>query len=217
MYPILSPKIFGCFSIYQLLLLLKQFKVFFMQRTALIVSVLLMNLFISCGGSTNKQPANKAGFTAIEKDLNNKFGDNAYYTDVSVTYNESIGNIVGVTVTEDPASLKMGQWNQTQGNWTQNQDITIEIPEGTQASDFMFQLGKTVSLSKLGELIETSKAQLSKEKQLENPRLHMASVQFPDDGDISKAEYLVMLQPENGGTTFSFQYTLNGELIKMDY
>lgn len=188
-----------------------------MKKTVVIASAILMNILISCGGSTDKQPANKEGFIAIEKELKSKFGDDAYYTDINVTYNESIGNIVGVTVTDAPASLKMGQWNQTQGNWTQNQDITIEIPDGTQAKDFMFQLGEMVSLSKLGELIETAKAQLTKEKQIENPKLHMASVQFPNNGDVSKAEYLVMLQPENGGTTFSFQYKLNGEFIKVDF
>ncbi|WP_346237157.1 hypothetical protein ABDK00_012000 [Niabella insulamsoli] len=188
-----------------------------MKRLALILSVFLVHFVLSCGESGHKQAANEDGFSAIENELKSKFGADAYYTDINVTYNESIGNVVGVTVTKDPASLKMGQWNQTQGNWTQNQDISIEIPQGSQATDFMFQLGQTVSLAKLGELIETSKAQLTKEKQLQNPRLHMASVQYPDNGDVSKAEYLVMLQPETGGTTFSFQYKLNGDFIKMDY
>lgn len=188
-----------------------------MKKTLIIASTILMNLLISCGGSTDNQPANKEGFSAIEKELKSKFGDEAYYTEIIVTNGESIGNIVGVTVTDDPASLKMGQWNQIQGNWEQNQDITIEIPEGTEAKDFMFQLGEMVSLAKLGELIETAKTQLTKEKQIENPKFHVASVQYPDNGDVSKAEYLVMLQPENGGTTFSFQYKLNGEFIRVDY
>jgi len=34
----------------------------------------------------------------------------------------------------------------------------------------------------------------------------MAAISFPENGDIVKTEYLVMLQPENGGTTFTFQY-----------
>ncbi len=45
----------------------------------------------------------------------------------------------------------------------------------------------------------------------------MAFVKFPKDGDISKAEYSVSLKPENGGTTFRFYYTLDGELREMDY
>jgi len=188
-----------------------------MKKTVVIACAIVMSALVSCGGSSDSQPANKEGFTAIENEISSKFGAEAYFTDINITYNESIGNIVGVTVTNDPESLKMGQWNQTQGNWQQNQDITIEIPEGTQAKDFMFQLGKQVSLSKLGELIESAKTQLTKEKQIENPKLHMASVQYPNNGDELSAEYLIILQPENGGTSFSFRYTLSGDFIQLDY
>lgn len=180
----------------------------------LLFSVLLLS---SCGGNSSNQEATAAGFSEIENQIKEKFGSDAYYTDLSITYNKSIGNIIGVTVTENPESLKMAQWNNTQDNWTQNSDITVEVPQGTKAADFMFQLNETINLKELGELVEKSKAQLTKEKNLENPKLHIASIQFPDNGDSAKAEYLIMLQPENGGTTFSFSYTLNGELIKMDY
>lgn len=171
----------------------------------------------SCGGGSTTKEANAAGFSEIEKEINDKFGNAAYYTDLSITHNKSIGNIIGVTVTKNPESLKMEQWNQTQGKWNQIAEVTIEIPKGTKATDFMFQLNETLNLKKLGELVEQSKAQLTKEKKLENPKLHIAAVKYPDTGEISKAEYVVMLQPENGGSTFSFSYTLAGKLIKMDY
>lgn len=182
--------------------------------TFLFISTLFLT---SCGGGSSSQEATSEGFSVIENQIKEKFGNDAFYTDLSITYNKSIGNIVGVTVTENPESLQMGQWNNTQDNWTQNSDITVEIPEGTKATDFMFQLNETINLKKLGELVEKSKIQLTKEKNLENPKLHIASIQYPNNGDVSKAEYLVMLQPENGGTTFSFSYSLKGELIKMDY
>ena len=44
------------------------------------------------------------------------------FTDLTITYNKAIGNIIGVTVTKEPASLKMEQWNSTKGNWTQNSE-----------------------------------------------------------------------------------------------
>ncbi len=179
--------------------------------------VVIMKLMFSCSDSTSSQPATKDGFTQIEKELKSKFGDNAYYTDLTITYNESIGNIVGVTVTEAPESLKMGQWNLTQDTWQQNSDITIEVPTGTNAADYMFQLGETVSLSKLGAMVEQSVEKLKDEKNLNNPTLSIAGLNFPDNGDISKAQYMINLQPENGGATFSFYYALNGKLIKMDY
>ncbi|WP_426430916.1 hypothetical protein ACPX19_00795 [Winogradskyella sp. HB-48] len=182
----------------------------------LLVLLLLIQL-ASCGNSTQNQPATAEGFQNIENELKSKFGDNAYYTDLSITYNKSIGNIVGVTVTEDPESLKMGQWNLTRDTWKQNSDITIEVPSGTKASDYMFQLGDAINLSKLGGLVEQSVQKLKAEKNLKNPTLSIAGLNFPDNGDISKAQYMVNLQPENGGTTFSFYYSLSGDLIKMNY
>lgn len=182
-----------------------------------IVIVAIIALLVSCGGSTSKQSANKKGFTSIEKDIKSKFGEDAYFTDLTVTHNKSIGNIIGVTVTKNPESLKMGQWNNMQGNWKQNSEIALEVPQGTKASDFMFQLNDNINLSKLGELIEVSSKKLTDDKKIENPALSMAFIKFPKNGDTSKTEYVVMLNPENGGTTFTFRYALNGDFIKMDY
>ncbi len=188
-----------------------------MKVMKLILTTLLISLTSACGNSTGKEVLNQKGFTAIEKSIKSQFGKDAYFTDVSVTHNKSIGNIVGITVTEEPASLKMGQWNFLQGNWEQNSEISIEVPTGVKAADFMFQLDEKINLSKLGELVETSIKTLQNKKQIEDPSLHMAAIKFPKNGDIVKTEYLVMLQPKNGGTTFTFQYKLNGDLIKMDY
>lgn len=171
----------------------------------------------SCGGGAAKQPATADGFAGIEKDLKSEFGDDAYYTDLTIMYNESIGNSIATTVTDDPESLKMGQWTYSMGNWKQTSEVTLEIPEGTKAADFMFQLGEKISLEKLGELAEKSKAQLKAEKDIDNPRLEMAFVKYPKNGDIKNAQYMVKLQPENGGTSFTFQYQLDGSLVKMDH
>jgi len=172
-------------------------------------------LLVACGG-TNKQEANAQGFGAIENILKSRFGDGANYTDLTITYNETIGNIVGVTVTDAPESLKMGQWTYSLGNWNQTSEITLEIPEGTKAADFMFQLGDMVNLGQLGELVEKSKEQLTTEKGIENPSLHMAFIKMPKNGNREKMEYVVMLKPENGGTTFTFSYGLNGVLTHLN-
>ncbi len=185
-------------------------------KFTIIVAIVAITL-ISCGKPANKQAANKEGFGVIEKEIKSKFGKNAYYTDLTITYNKSIGNIIGVTVTNNPESLKMEQWNQTQGTWKQNSEISLKVPKGSKAEEFMFQLNEKINLSKLGELIEKSSKQLKTDKNLKNAALYMALVKFPKNGDIAKTEYVVMLKPENGGTTFTFQYKLNGNLIKMDY
>jgi hypothetical protein len=187
------------------------------QLKALVLVVIVLQFITSCGSSTSNQPATEQGFATIENALKDKFGDNAYYTDLSITYNESIGNIIGVTVTENPESLKMGQWNLTQDNWQQNSDITIEVPQGTKAADYMFQLGNTVSLSKLGSLVEQASQKLKDDKGLKNPTLSIAALNFPNNGNASQAQYAIILKPEHGGTSFQFYYKLNGELIDMDY
>ena len=181
------------------------------------LAAIMIVTFISCGGETSKQTADAKGFAAIEKEIKSKFGDKAYYTDLTITYVQSTGNIIGLTVTEAPESLKMGQWSLIQDNWVQNSEISLEVPEGNKAADFMFQLNDKINLTKLGELVEKSMQQLTAEKNIENPSFYMGLVKFPKNGDFAKTEYTVMLKPENGGTTFTFRYTLDGELIEMDY
>jgi hypothetical protein len=151
----------------------------------------------------------------MEQELNEEFGKDAYYTDIDVSFDESSGSWASVTVTKQPQSLKMGEWTLSQNDWNQSSEITLEIPDGTKASDFMFQLSD-ISLTKLGELVEQSMKQLKTEKQIEHPKLDLASIDFPDNGDINDAEYFVQLKPEHGGTSFSFSYKLSGELIEMN-
>ncbi|MEZ5009573.1 MAG: hypothetical protein R2753_15615 [Chitinophagales bacterium] len=188
-----------------------------MKVLRLTIVALITATLVSCGGGTSKLPANAKGFAAIEKNIKSKFGDDAFFTDLTIMYNQSIGNIVSLTVTDAPESLKMGQWNSSQGKWKQNSEISLEVPNGSKAADFMFQLDDRINLEKLGELVEKSSAQLKSEKGIDNPTLSMAFVKFPKNGDISKAEYTVKLEPQNGGTSFSFYYNLNGDLREMDY
>ncbi|WP_435263069.1 hypothetical protein [Tenacibaculum sp. nBUS_03] len=181
------------------------------------ILILVSLLITSCQGIKD-QPATAEGFEAIEKEIKEKFGNNAYYTDLKISYDKSIGNMISLTVTEEPESLKMGAYIYSQHtSWKKNSNIVLEVPKGSKAADFMYQLNDTTNLSNLGKLVEKSKKQLIDENKLETPALSMAYIYFPKNGDISKAEYCINLEPENGGTTFRFNYKLNGELIKMDY
>jgi hypothetical protein len=189
-----------------------------MKTIKSILVLTCLAIMTSCGGGTNSHPATANGFDSIEQDLKDKFGDNAYYTDLNISYDKSVGNMISLTVTEKPESLKMGAYvYSSHTNWQQNSEITLEVPDGTAAKDFMFQLNDKINLKKLGELVEVSGKKLTAEKDIENPAFEMAFVKFPKNGDITEAEYVVKLEPENGGTSFSFFYKLDGELIKMNY
>ncbi|RBW62930.1 hypothetical protein DS884_01040 [Tenacibaculum sp. E3R01] len=172
---------------------------------------------MSCGDKVSKQPANRKGFMIIEDELKKKFGVNAYYTDLTISYDKSMGNLIGVTVTKAPESLKMGQWNLMQGNWKQNSEIYLEVPKGNKAADFMFQLNEKINLPTLGELVEKAKKELKNQKSIENVELDIAFIKFPKNGKIFKTEYYVILEPKNGGTIFKFRYTIDKELIEMNY
>ena len=188
-----------------------------MKSIKKIVSVALVGLvMMSCGGSSNKQPENAADFKKIETELKSEFGEDAYYTDLSCVYIKGLGVTTNATVTKDPASLKMGHWENSQG-WNQTSEITLEVPEGSEAKDFMFQLGDKINLSKLGDCVAESIKHLKSEKNIENPALSLATVSFPDNGDFAKANYFVQLKPENGGTSFSYTYGLDGTLQNFDY
>ena len=181
------------------------------------ILLVLTHSLISCVGGTSSEHHTAAGFEAIENELKDKFGTDAHYTDIHISHDEHLGNMVTLTVTEAPESLKMTQWNLAQNAWSEYSEVSLEISEGSKAADFMFQLGDTFSLKQMGALIEKSKTQLQEEKNLDNPKLFSALIKYPKNGDIADAQYNISLKPENGGTTFRFYYQLNGDLIKMDY
>lgn len=184
--------------------------------TIFLYTLLAITLF-SCGGGTSNQPHTAEGFGQIEQELKTTFGDNAYYTDILISTDDRIGNMITLTVTEAPESMGMGQWNLAQNSWTQSSEVTLEVPEGSKAADYMFQLDDAINLTEMGALVEKSKEQLKAEKNIENPTLYTALISYPKNGDIADAQYNISLKPENGGTTFYFYYKLNGELIKMHY
>lgn len=176
-----------------------------------------LTLLSACGGISNEQPNDAASFVKLEEAITDKFGKDAYFTDISIGYIKDLGPNISLTVTDNPESLKMGEWTFSQNSWSQHSEVTLEIPEGTKAEDFMFQLDDEINLKTLGEVTEKSITKLASEKELTNPLLRMAIIRYPDNGDRSKADYVVTLEPENGGTSFSFYYDLSGEFIEMNY
>lgn len=185
-----------------------------MKKTKNGLLAVLVTIFITSCGSDLSFDAK--GFEGVEENLKSKFGNDAFYTQLSIMYVEQVGTIITTTVTKDPSSLKMENWNFSNSSWSQTADVTLEL-SGGKAEDFMFNLNNEVDLSKLGELVESSIKKLKDEKDIDAAVLSIASISAPDDGNKSKTNYFIQLKPKNGGTTFSFIYNLDGKLEKFDY
>ncbi len=185
-----------------------------MKKIEKLVFVVLVAIFISSCG--NNLSFDAEGFEGVEENLNSKFGNDAFYTELSIAYNKHAGAIISVTVTKNPSTLKMESWNFINSAWSQTADITLELSSG-KAEDFMFNLNEEVDLGKLGELVEKSIKKLKDEKNIDDAVLSITSIMAPNDGDKSKMNYFIILKPKNGGTDFYFTYNLDGTLEKFDY
>lgn len=60
-----------------------------------LISLTSVLILTSCGNGISEQKATASGFSTIENQIKERFGEDAYYTDLSITYNEAIGNIIG--------------------------------------------------------------------------------------------------------------------------
>lgn len=152
----------------------------------------------------------------FEKDLKSKFGNNAFYTNISIGNDKAVGSIVNVTATNDPSSLKMTEWKQMCGTWEETADVTMEIEDGS-ADEFMFSLGKEVSMAKANELLLLSKKKLADEKQINTTFVTLLMINTPSRGTKAESTYMISLEPENGGTAFNFIYDLSGKLISFTF
>ncbi len=170
---------------------------------------------ISCGSKT-KFGENSVSILEAKKELTDKFGQGAFYTDLSINDTDQ-GSIISVTVTKAPSSLKMEAWSLFQGRWTQNSEITLELSEGAKAEDFMYTLEKnSVDFDLLGKLVEQSKEKVKNEKNIEVVT-ELISIAAPNDGNFKNMMYYITTKPKSGGTTFSFWYKMDGSLDKFDY
>lgn len=181
-------------------------------RNLFIVAVSCLTL-VSCGSGGGSSES----FSSVKATIEDKFGADAFFTELSVTYNEAIGYIINVMTTNDPESNKMAEWTYSNGDWTQTSDVTLEIPDGYKGEDFMYQLKGYITIEKLEKLIEDAKSHLAKEKGIEKSKLVLAAIKYPEVAEGAEAEFIINLQPETGGTTFSFSYDLDGELMEMDF
>lgn len=186
--------------------------------------LLLFSLFllVSCGPNPSKLSQDAEGFAKLQEVFVDKFGADAYYTNISIVFvpgkSAGSGLMFNVVETTDPSSHKMQEWAyNSHSGWQNTAEVTLEIEGDTDPKEFMFQLDDTFNLRKVGELIEKSSKKLAEEKNITNAVLNTAWMDAPDNGDFSTMKIAITMKPENGGTTFNFYYTLDGELEDFTY
>ncbi len=173
-------------------------------------------LFIFSCNNASKSYEDKASLEELKKELISEFGENAYYTKLSIS-NADYGSIVGVSQTDKPSSLKMTEWNYFNGSWDQISDVTLELSSGSKAEDFMFQLNKVIDFEIMAKVVEESKKKIIEEKGIAKVRVENININAPNDGDFNSMKYFITISPIDGGTDFNFWYNMDGTLSKFDY
>jgi len=183
-----------------------------------VLGSIIFLLTISCGGvgGSSSFTNNATAVAALGEELKGKFGADSFYTSITIVDSGTTGPIINVTTTEDPSSLKMGEFTYLSGAWEQKADVTLELSDGSKAEDFMFKLGDLVKIDIVGSLVDDAKLRLKKEKDIE-PKVKMISINAPDNGDFDSMKYFLSLEPETGGTSFNFYYKMNGDFIEYTY
>lgn len=182
-----------------------------------IIFALIALTFVGCGNKKKTFAENASSIADVKEALIDKFGKDAYFTNIFVSDAES-GSLLTATTTSDPSSLKMESWSCFQGNWKQDSEITLELSgDDVKAEDFMFQLDNdVVDFALLGKLVEQSKEKLTKEKNIETVTRKIF-INAPDDGDFEDMTYYIINEPKSGGTSFSFHYKMDGTLEDFSY
>lgn len=159
------------------------------------------------------------GVKETREQLDSKFGKGAWYTDVTLSYDKSTGTVITGTGTADPNSPKLIERHLMKGIWKDLSEITMEISGGGQPKDFMFTLDQ-VNMDKIPALVKQSKEKVSKEKGIKDVVVTWVSISMPDklnNDKPAKPSYRLNVEPESGGTHFTFIYDVQGNFENMIY
>ncbi|NML24099.1 hypothetical protein HHL16_24690 [Pseudoflavitalea sp. G-6-1-2] len=192
-----------------------------MKKKTLQLSLMLalcITAFTSCdyfgGGGRKYETAD--GVASLVSDLKSEFGKDAWYTDINFSYHKSTGTSTSATGTKDPASKKMIEKTRLKGTWKDNSEITLSLTGDAKPEDFMFTLTELGDLKKLPDMIKLAVDKIKKEKNFDVVATNI-TVHSPDrlKENSEKFSYLLSLQPENGGTSFSVIFDQKGDFKKI--
>ncbi|TYQ16309.1 UNVERIFIED_CONTAM: hypothetical protein Cloal_2836 [Acetivibrio alkalicellulosi] len=181
----------------------------------------LSALLTACTLPVNKEKTpsfeTEEGIKGIIEKLENKYSKEAGFNKVLLMYQEDVGDMISCTGANDINSYVLIESFYSNGYWQDTAEITLEIENG-EPSDFMFKLDE-VDVTKIPKLIEEAKKTLADDKNLEDTKVQSIGIIVPDEisDKLSDLIYLIILEPKNGGTRFTFNYTSDGAFIDYTY
>lgn len=182
--------------------------------------LLVAGLFSSCKyfGGGGREYETAEGVADIVGELNNKFGEGASYTDISMSFHKDLGTSISAKGTKDPASKKLIDKLRLKGIWEDKSEITLEIEGDAKAADFMFTLSNVDNLKKIPDLVKQSTDKIKKEKNIDAVVTNV-SISAPEriNSPEDKLRYMVMAEPKTGGTNFTLIYDDKGNFKNMLY
>lgn len=162
---------------------------------------------------------NADDLASLVGELKDKFGENAGYTSINMSYHDGIGTSTVATGTGDINSNKLMERMKQKGIWQDKAEVTLEIDGDAKPKDFMFTLAQVQDLKKIPDLVKASIEKVEKEKKMTDLVANTVSISMPsrindpEDG----LKITVYVEPKNGGTDFTLTYNQKGELLSMLY
>lgn len=176
--------------------------------------------FASCDyfGGGGRKFETSDGIAKLVSDLKNEFGKEAFYTSIGFAWNSHTGTSINATGTADPASKKMMERTRLKGVWKNNSEITLEISGDAKPTDFMFTLADLGDLSKVPDMIKQSVEKIRKEKNFDVVATNV-TIHSPDElkEQTERFSYHIILEAENGGTSFTTIFDQNGNFKRLIY
>jgi hypothetical protein len=190
-----------------------------MKKYSFVLMLIACSILFSCCKSTkSKAFQTSEGVSEVVSRLNESFGKNANYTDITISYVKGIGSTINATGTNDPSSTKLISKLYANGHWEDVAEVTLEISGGAKPSDFMFTLDEVDHLKKVPEMVNLSVEKIKKEKNFDVVAEHV-SVKYPSrrNSPDDNLSYDVNLAPKTGGTTFIAVFDEKGNYKRLIY
>ena len=165
-------------------------------------------LSISCKRDTYDNSID--GFSQLESDLIQRFGEGSYFTDITILQNNEEELEVDLLVTQNPYSYTMEGWNYKNGDWQKITEVDLELVRGD-IVNYLYTINQEVSIVKMKFLIESC-IKKAKEKGYTDIAFNKVIILSPNDGDKLKMGYYIQIIADN--KKINYVYTLAGDLVK---